>query len=300
MKFYSSGKILLTGEYLVLQGAKALSLPTKSGQFLEVSESKENVHKWNSYDNLNKLWFRASFSLDLQTIINTTDLDKAKLLQQILTYTYYKDRNLFKNPLVFDTYLEFNREWGLGSSSTFINNLSLWSKQNPFEMLGIAMGGSGYDIAVAKEQKPIVYQLIGKKPNWNTVDFNKSFTGKLFFIYLNKKQNSSKEIKNFNKLNVAKKDISKISEITQNVVLTNNINEFEELLFEHEQIISKILNRPTVKQSLFPDFQGTIKSLGAWGGDFVLAIGDNIQEYFKAKDYKTILTYKDFIRHLDN
>jgi len=30
--FYSNGKLLITGEYLVLDGAKALALPTKYGQ----------------------------------------------------------------------------------------------------------------------------------------------------------------------------------------------------------------------------------------------------------------------------
>jgi mevalonate kinase len=29
MNFYSNGKLLLTGEYLVLDGAKSLALPTK-------------------------------------------------------------------------------------------------------------------------------------------------------------------------------------------------------------------------------------------------------------------------------
>ena len=30
--FYSNGKLLITGEYVVLDGAKALALPTKFGQ----------------------------------------------------------------------------------------------------------------------------------------------------------------------------------------------------------------------------------------------------------------------------
>ena len=31
MEFYSSGKLMLTGEYVVLAGATALSIPTKRG-----------------------------------------------------------------------------------------------------------------------------------------------------------------------------------------------------------------------------------------------------------------------------
>ena len=41
---------------------------------------------------------------------------------------------------------------------------------------------------------------------------------------------------------------------------------------------------------------GTIKSLGAWGGDFVLATGDEeAQKYFKRKGYKTIIPFQDMI-----
>jgi hypothetical protein len=52
----------------------------------------------------------------------------------------------------------------------------------------------------------------------------------------------------------------------------------------------------TIKESLFPDFNGIIKSLGAWGGDFVLAIAkENPTDYFKERGFKTIVSYKDMI-----
>ena len=38
--FYSNGKLLITGEYVVLDGAKALALPTKFGQSLLVKDRK--------------------------------------------------------------------------------------------------------------------------------------------------------------------------------------------------------------------------------------------------------------------
>ena len=40
MKYKSNGKILLTSEYLVLDGAQALALPSKFSQSLEVKETK--------------------------------------------------------------------------------------------------------------------------------------------------------------------------------------------------------------------------------------------------------------------
>ncbi len=69
---------------------------------------------------------------------------------------------------------------------------------------------------------------------------------------------------------------------------------FEILLKRHESLLSKTLNIPTVKKLLFPDFAGAIKSLGAWGGDFVLvASEDNPEAYFKSKGFDTIITYEN-------
>jgi len=39
--FYSHGKLLLTAEYVILDGAKALALPTKFGQEMEISPISE-------------------------------------------------------------------------------------------------------------------------------------------------------------------------------------------------------------------------------------------------------------------
>jgi mevalonate kinase len=50
--FYSNGKLLITGEYLVLDGAKALALPTKFGQNLTVEEGANQEISWTSHDGL--------------------------------------------------------------------------------------------------------------------------------------------------------------------------------------------------------------------------------------------------------
>jgi hypothetical protein len=52
----------------------------------------------------------------------------------------------------------------------------------------------------------------------------------------------------------------------------------------------------TVKEALFPDFKGVLKSLGAWGGDFILAISkENPKDYFASKGYETIIPYSEMI-----
>jgi hypothetical protein len=67
-------------------------------------------------------------------------------------------------------------------------------------------------------------------------------------------------------------------------------------LEEHEAEMSNILEMQTIKESLFPDFNGVIKSLGAWGGDFVMVIAkENPSDYFKERGFKTIVSYTDMI-----
>lgn len=60
--------------------------------------------------------------------------------------------------------------------------------------------------------------------------------------------------------------------------------------------MSDILEIRTIKEVAFPDFKGVVKSLGAWGGDFVMAIAkEDPKDYFVSKGYETILTYDEMI-----
>jgi hypothetical protein len=61
--------------------------------------------------------------------------------------------------------------------------------------------------------------------------------------------------------------------------------------------MSQILRKTTVKERLFSDYPGAIKSLGAWGGDFILAVGnDTTPTYFKNKGYTIVLEYRNMVR----
>lgn len=71
---------------------------------------------------------------------------------------------------------------------------------------------------------------------------------------------------------------------------------FAHSLKNTERLISNSLDIPTVQSHLFPDFPGEIKSLGAWGGDFILAASnEDVINYFKSKGYPTIIRYSDMI-----
>ena len=66
MEFYSNGKLLITGEYVVLDGAKALAIPTKFGQYLTVNTLKNKQQAklfWQSIDEKGNIWFQGEFKL---------------------------------------------------------------------------------------------------------------------------------------------------------------------------------------------------------------------------------------------
>ena len=104
----------------------------------------------------------------------------------------------------FKTSMNFNHNWGLGSSSTLIHNLSKWADVEPFSVYWKVTSGSGYDLASCKYDKPIIYQLIkSETPKIESVNFFPEFHKNLFFIYLDKKQSSKSEIEYFDKINIS-------------------------------------------------------------------------------------------------
>ena len=195
------------------------------------------------------------------------------------------------------TNLTFPRDWGLGTSSTLINNIAKWAKVDAFQLLWNSFSGSGYDIANAQYNSPILYEVKNQKPVIQKVDFIPSFSDQLFFVHLNKKQDSKDGIARFKeKREKTNNEIQLVSEISRQLIKQQKLSEFEKLIHEHEKIISSIIELPTVKESIFPDYFGTLKSLGAWGGDFILATGNkDTPQYFKTKGYTTILRYSDMV-----
>ena len=63
--FYARGKLLLSGEYFVMDGAKALALPTQLGQHLMVTYKKSYSPclQWKGVNSLGNTWFEAVFEL---------------------------------------------------------------------------------------------------------------------------------------------------------------------------------------------------------------------------------------------
>ncbi|RYJ43378.1 GYDIA family GHMP kinase [Flavobacterium beibuense] len=301
--FYSNGKLLITGEYTVLDGANAFALPTKQGQYLYINSGNDKTIIWKSFDNDKSIWFEDTLSFS--EIYNGCTESKNPVTQtlvKILNAAHSHNPDVLNNSTGYEviTELTFPRQWGLGTSSTLINNIAQWFNIDAYTLLNESFGGSGYDIACAQNNTPILYRLDNNKPIVKKIEFNPSFTNRVFFVYLNQKQNSRSAIAAYkSKKNDISSIITKINFITQEALKAQDLNEFINLMDEHSLIMSNILEIPTVKEELFHDFNGTVKSLGAWGGDFILVVSltdeTNTINYFKEKGYPVIVPYKDMI-----
>ncbi len=312
LKYYSNGKLLISGEYLVLNGAKALAVPTKFGQTLEVLKKtkkdslKPNTLVWQSIDYKGKVWFEVEYLLPSLNIksFNLLDSNTKKIaitLQNILLEArkYNPDFLQKETQLLVKTKLNFPRNWGLGTSSTLINNVAQWANVDAFSLQFKVFGGSAYDIACAQNDKSIIYWLVANKPKIRIVDFNPNFKDNLYFVYLNKKMNSRNAINSYkNKVKNVPIETKLVNEIAKNMINPNlTIQEFASLIVKHEQILSDVLGIEPIKKQLFKDYFGQIKSLGAWGGDFILVTGnEKTPLYFKQKGYKIVLKYGEMVK----
>lgn len=299
--FYSNGKLLITAEYVVLEGAVALALPTKFGQKLTVETSNNKGILWNSYDADGSCWFESFISF--KTIQNKELTEDTTSIQNTLIEILH-EAFLLNNDFIINskgyyikTELTFPKNWGLGTSSTLINNLANWLSIDAYTLLKNSFGGSGYDLACAQNNNAILYQLVDNKPKVENITFNPTFSNNIYFVYLNKKQSSKASIASyFNRLDDIQQQVPMMSELTKKIITADTIEQFCSILKYHEIEMSLLLEQQTIQELLFPDFDGVIKSLGAWGGDFVMVVSkENPEYYFKEKGFSTILRYKEMI-----
>lgn len=299
--YYSHGKLLLTGEYVVLDGAVALAVPSIYGQSLDIEKGDNGMVKWTSLDDNGNSWFEAEFALSDQEIASSQapHNDVSERLLQILNAAKQLNPDFLTDADGYHvtTELGFPKNWGLGTSSTLISNVASWAKVDAYSLLEKTFGGSGYDIACAKATGSLTFQLKNNEQFVNSVDFNPSFKNHIYFVHLNQKQNSRDGIKQYRKnASDVSSSIEKINLITEKMIICESLVAFQKLMNIHEQLISELIKEAPIKTRFFNNFNGSIKSLGAWGGDFVMVATDvNPTAYFESKGYDTILSYSEMV-----
>jgi mevalonate kinase len=301
---FAHGKLLISGEYFVLGGAWALAMPVRYGQTLEIFE--QNLPKdrlsWTSKDETGACWFEAHFAMQDLEILSTTDAKTAATLLSILKACRVQNTRFLteKTSLSAFTQTDFPRAWGLGSSSTLIAAVAHWAGVDPYPVLFETLGGSGYDIACAYADKPLLYRLADGKPETQAVDFQPSFSKNLYFVYLGQKQDSRAGIRRYRENAPVNNELNEqVSDLSLRFLNAQNLSEFEQLIAEHEHLTARTLGLQRAKDLYFRDFWGEIKSLGAWGGDFILAAGErNAEEtknYFNSKGFRVFIPFQEMI-----
>ena len=221
--YFSNGNLIISGEYFVLLGAKALAVPLKFGQSLHVEyvDDHQNLIYWNARE-LGNSWFNATFYSPDFHIKDTSNTPKAEWLQQVFKTLETMKPGLFLHNLSFkfESDIQFNTKWGWGSSSTLLLNLASWAGINPFELNKQVTFGSGYDIAVSGSSTPILFQ--NKPLSALPVTFNPIFKNNIYFIFLGKKQNTSDSIQmHLKSIHENTALIPIITELSEKIATTN-------------------------------------------------------------------------------
>jgi len=300
---HANGKLLLTAEYFVLDGATALAVPVKKGQSFEVHQSPNPWLSWESKRE-QECWFQGKFIAGEYTEGTSDDIGNTLSL---IFKTISKLRPDFLNQLQFlhiETNLDFPRTWGLGSSSTLLYNLATWAGIDAYTLQFDVFGGSGYDIACAGVTQPILYKKVSV-PEVQKVSYHPTFVDHLYFLPLNKKQDTRLGIARYKeRAKDSIKTIQKATELTYAFLEAPDIATLETLIVAHETLVANVVELERAKDLYFPDYWGEVKSLGAWGGDFVLitSIRDRseTEKYFEARGYPLLYPYTDLVMNDHN
>lgn len=299
---YAHGKLLLSAEYMVLHGSKALAVPLQLGQILKRTRSGDpRKFTWKAFDR-ESLWFSATIDPMRMEIIDTDDRVKAKYLCRLfeacieMMPSFQED--LFKWDV--ETHLEFSPEWGFGSSSTLTALLSEWAEVNPLELHSMISEGSGYDVACAISNGPIHYWLRDGEPHYQHIPFHPPFADRLYFAWLGSKQYTAQHLSTVaGQISPGYEIKHRFSLLTEEMTRATELSQFQSLVEEHEELLSGLLGMEKISISRFPDLEGSVKSLGAWGGDFVMIASsipeDELYDYLYRREISVIFRYQELV-----
>lgn len=302
--FYAHGKLMLSGEYLVMKGANALLIPLKKGQHMVVeahAHEEETKIFWQASAE-DKLWFTAVIDYTGWTIVQSTDEAVALKLVNILRTAGSINRHLFSSAVIYyvTTNAEFDITWGFGSSAALFVNIARWAKLDPHELYFRCASGSGADIAAAGSTGALLYRLTHGRPEIKPVYFKPAFHRNIFFAYLGHKQDTTVGVSGFMaNAKIRPRQIENIDRITRKMLTAGSVDDFAQAIGEHEVIMAGILQTIRIKELTFTDFPGEVKSLGAWGGDFIMAVSEepevNIRSYFSNKNMHVLFSFEEIV-----
>lgn len=294
-EFYGRGKLLLSGEYLVLDGAEALALGLQVGQWMRVEDVPGDGLEWESTEKDGSVWFSARFAAD-GILQEASNVAVAARLKRLLAVCREENPRFDFSGKRVCLHAEFDRSWGLGSSSTLIYTLAQWAQVDPFALVRRAWPGSGYDVACAgiRQGNALLYRLEQGIPRWEEVVFRPPFARRLYFVYSGAKQDTASAVAAYRQLPADRRQeaAGQVTRMARQMLSCRTLGDFEILVEQHERLVGNLLGVEPVGRRCFADYQGgVVKSLGAWGGDFLLVTGECAPEYFQGKGFRIVLPF---------
>lgn len=298
-EIFSNAKIILMGEYAVMHGADAICLPLKTGQKLRVEDFDEGVIGW-------KWTYGNEVLADLQ--IDAASLQPLRVnkgnsqwVSDLVRIIRLQNPGFVRNgghSFIFENL--FPPQWGLGSSSATISSISRWAHVNAFMVNQKLMGGSGADIASTTASRWFLYRKkLPTPPVWD-IPFNYLFPDNTWFVYSGKKEPTAQHLNTLDPIDENQHSVSwmQVNHFIYRFLAASTLPEVFKLVYEHELLIADRIRKEPIGNQ-FADFPGKIKSLGAWGGDFFLALSQQpeawVKDYFYQKGYSTIFKWNEFL-----
>ncbi|MEY3573833.1 MAG: hypothetical protein RLZZ617_431 [Bacteroidota bacterium] len=308
------GKILLSGEYVVLDGATALGLASRMGQSMAVFRGSEPGYlRWTALDHLHNPWLQANYRIvDGQWSVGEVSAEaseSAGLLQNWLQAAWtlmaglgegsasgYGGASwndiLHQEGMAVQTQLDFARSWGLGSSSTALALLAQWLGVDARRLYALTTNGSGYDLEVALQNASILYHLPEGRPITNShapallepivqpIPYRSPQGGGLWLVDPGGKQISAKEVVRYRNLDTNQRMacVEEISSLSIGLATCPDVTTMLDYFVRHDTILENLLGQPCLQRSAGNGFPGRLKSLGAWGGDLFLAVSPSPED----------------------
>jgi|GEM_PF-2498310 len=299
--YHSNGNLLLTGEYLISQGAEAIALPLKKGHTLAVKPIHGKNILWESVYN-HETEIKVRFTSDDFQIIQTDNENSAKFIQQVLSKAMDYLPSLSQLPgyhvKAYHDYPEFLE---LGCESALIANIANWFNINPYRFTRDISPGLEHGIACARSNKPILYQLTNKYPDYREINLNLPFKEKIYIVYIDHNSDLSDRGKQTQEFHDHHEVLPKIREINKRIIQSRSLEAFENILLEHDNLLAGLLKEQRLQERIFQEFPGLIKPLNEWNGELNLVTWkgekNELEEYFAPYNIQTIFSWDELVKN---
>lgn len=298
--FIARGKLLLTAEYVVLDGVPAVAVPTHLGQRMVVTEEMGLPFlSWTARAYDGSIWLEGSLERTSDGWSSKEQNTSSGLVR--LSELLRAAEHLRGTPLPggsVETFLEFPNDYGWGSSSTLIALVAQWADVDALALHFATQNGSGYDAVCALSSGPIRYTRTGPaSAQWGPVSLAHWPHSTLYLVHLGSKQRSEQDVVRYRSLTSDPHLIAAVGKASENLLRASSPQKWSDAARAHEAAVSRVLGREPVGTTHFSSYPHAVKSLGAWGGDFVLAQVLEASDllWLKEHGYTTVLPWSDCV-----